>query len=298
MKFIILLTLLTVNAYVFAQNSGYKVLSYNIRYDNKGDGEDRWDNRKEGLIKQVKTINPDVIGFQEVLNPQLEYLGKELAGYKYLGVGRDDGKTKGEYIPIFYKVDKFTLLKNGWFWLSETPNEPSKGWDAACNRMCNWAVLRDTVTHKNFLFLNTHLDHKGKLAQKNSINQIIDFIYNDATGYVYDDTQIRDTTNLNQMPVVWMGDFNLQPNDSLYQKIETDGKATLRKREDSYKVAETKPEGSIGTFNGFKFADNYSARIDYIWVIDLKVKSYRTLNDKLPNGRWPSDHFPVVIEVY
>lgn len=201
-------------------------------------------------------------------------------------------------MPIFYKKDKFTLLKKGWFWLSETPAKPSKGWDAACNRMCTWVVLRDTVTHKNILFLNTHLDHKGKLAQENSINQIIDFIYNDATGYVYDDTQKRDTTNLNQMPVVWMGDFNLQPNDSLYQKIEIDGKVTLRTREDSYKVTETKPEDSIGTFNGFKLGNNYNGRIDYIWVIDLKVKSYKVLNDKLPNGRWPSDHFPVLIEVY
>lgn len=297
MKFIILLTLLTVNACVFAQNSGYKVLSYNIRYDNKGDGEDRWDKRKEGLIKQVKSINPDVIGFQEVLSRQKRDFFFFLHNYASVGVGRDDGKNKGEQVPIFYKKDKFTLLKKGWFWLSETPNEPSKGWDAACNRMCSWVVLRDTLTHKNFLFLNTHLDHKGKLAQENSINQIIDFINNDGTGYVYDDTQKVDTTNLNRMPVVWMGDFNLQTSDTLYQKIATDAKATVRTIEDSYKVAETKPEGSIGTFNGFKLADNYSARIDYIWVIDLKVKTYKVLNDKLPNGRWPSDHFPVVVEI-
>jgi endonuclease/exonuclease/phosphatase family metal-dependent hydrolase len=295
MKRMIIFACLLLPLCSFAQT--YSILTYNIRFDNPADGPDKWDNRKEGLTKLVKGTNADVIGFQEVLHPQLEYLGKELTGYKYLGVGRDDGKTLGEYLPIFYKVDKFTLMKNGWFWLSETPEKPSKGWDAACNRMCNWAVLRDTITHKNFLFINTHLDHKGKLAQENSIRQIVDFIYKIGDEYVVNDSLFINEDILNWMPVVWVGDFNLQPTDKLYNNIAVDGQLTLRGRDDSFIKSVNKPMGTIGTFNGFKLNEEYKGRIDYVWLIDFEAQSYKVLNDKLPNGRWPSDHFPLLVEI-
>jgi len=266
----------------------YNVITYNIRYDNGNDGEDNWVNRKEKVAAIITDNNADIIGLQEVLANQLNYLKKEWKAYSCVGVGRDDGKNKGEYSPIFYKKDKFTLVDKGWFWLSETPDKPSKGWDAACNRICTWVVLRDTITKQQFTVFNTHLDHKGKEAKKNSITVIGDSIASLSIKHVYKDA----SGETYYLPVIVTGDFNFNPADENYSRFATG----QRPRQDSYTLVAT-PQGTVGTANGFKLDGEYTNRIDYIWVTDFTVESYQVLNDKLPNGHWPSDHFPVLVKL-
>lgn len=274
----------------------YTVMTYNIRYKNPGDGEDKWSNRLHGLVKQVRKNNPDVIGFQEVLLKQMQDFNWFLHDYARVGVGRDNGKRKGEYSPIFYKKDKFTLVDKGWFWLSETPAKPSKGWDAACKRICTWAVLRDTVTKQEFAVFNTHLDHKGKEARRNGLALISDSIAAVCARHITHDS----TGKLVFLPVITTGDFNFNPTDENYSRFAVlPGSIDLpegRPRQDSYTLA-AKPLGTLGTANAFRLDGEYTNRIDYIWVTDFRVDSYQVLNDKLPNGHWPSDHFPVLVKL-
>lgn len=147
---------------LFAKNNDEKmnVMSYNIRYDNSGDKDNQWKFRRDFAADLVKFHEADVFGAQEVLNNQLNDLLDRLPEYAYVGVGREDGKTKGEYAPIFYRKDRFSVEKSGNFWLAEDINAVGKkGWDAACERVATWAILKDKNTGKKFFFLNTHLDH-------------------------------------------------------------------------------------------------------------------------------------------
>lgn len=153
---------------LFAKNNDEKmnVMSYNIRYDNSGDKDNQWKFRRDFAADLVKFYEADVFGAQEVLNNQLNDLLNRLPEYAYVGVGREDGKTKGEYAPIFYRKDRFSVEKSGNFWLAEDINAiGKKGWDAACERVATWAILKDKNTGKKFFFLNTHLDHMGKVAR-------------------------------------------------------------------------------------------------------------------------------------
>ena len=127
-----------------------EVVSYNIRYDNSQDGENQWDIRKETLASYLLKSSPDIIGMQEVLNNQLADLSNSLKEYKYVGVGREDGKTKGEYSPIFYRKSKLKVLMSSTFWLSETPQKISVGWDAALERICTYALFIDRKSKKHF----------------------------------------------------------------------------------------------------------------------------------------------------
>ncbi|MEM8889234.1 MAG: endonuclease/exonuclease/phosphatase family protein, partial [Bacteroidota bacterium] len=141
-------------------------MTYNLRYDNPNDGENRWDLRKEFLRDQLKFFEPDVMGIQEGLKHQLDYLDGELSAYSYIGVGRDDGKEKGEYTAIFYKADKLSLIRQSTFWLSESPDEISVGWDAALERICTYALFEEKAGGAKFYVFNTHFDHRGEKARR------------------------------------------------------------------------------------------------------------------------------------
>ena len=161
MRYILLTFLFLSTSSFFKKNNDLKILSYNIRYDNPDDGINKWEKRKGTIINYIKTNAPEIIGMQEVLNNQLIDLQSSLNEYKTVGVGREDGKTKGEYSPILFKTSKLKLIKSNTFWLSETPDKVSKGWDAALERICTYALFEQINTKKQFLIFNTHFDHIG-----------------------------------------------------------------------------------------------------------------------------------------
>lgn len=254
----------------------YKLLTYNIRYDNPNDGENQWSERKEYLCDQIAFYNPDIFGIQEGLHHQVKYIDSTIVSYDYVGVGRDDGKEKGEYSAIFFNKKNIEVLSDGTFWLSETPNEISVGWDASMERICTYALFQNKLTKESFWVFNTHFDHIGEKARTESAKLILDKIK---------------MLNKNNLPVILMGDFNLEPSNSTIQYLSN----VLN---DSQEHAESKPFGPTGTFNGFKFSEPVSKRIDYIFTSknNVKVKKYGILSDS-KNCKYPSDHLPVLIEI-
>ena len=204
--------------------------------------------------------------------------GGLLDGYAYIGAGRDDGEDAGEHSAIFYKTSRFDLLDKGNFWFSETPDVPGKGWDAtSCNRICSWGKFRDKESGKVFYFFNSHYDHQGKVARRESSKLLIARI-----------KQIAGT----DATVFATGDFNAVPTDEPMVTLASDGLLL-----DSYDLSEQPRYGTEGTYNSFKTDSEMKNRIDYIWVTKgTKVKKYAVLND-MQYGRFPSDHFPVMIQV-
>lgn len=184
------------------QDLDLKIGSYNIRYDNEGDREngDSWDDRLPVIVSLLEWEDVDVFGAQEVLVDQLDDMKEKLKDYDAYGVGRDDGKEKGEFAPVFYKTDKFTLLDSGDFWLSETPEKPSKGWDAALPRICSWVKLEEKDTGKKFWFFNLHMDHVGIQAREKSSELVVEKIKEMAG----DETAFL------------TGDFNVDQNNEIY----------------------------------------------------------------------------------
>lgn len=246
-------------------------MTFNIRYDNPGDGENRWDNRKEELVGLLAYYHPDVFGLQEGLVHQLQYIQDNLKEYRMIGVGRDDGKEKGEFTAIFYDTTKLKLLEQSTFWLSDTVDRVSKGWDAALERICTYGLFQQIEGGKQVYVFNTHYDHIGKLARVNSSKLILKKI---------------DEVNNHNIPIILMGDFNSTPDQEPIRLLQ----AALAGG------ASEKIYGPVGTFNGFDrqiFLDN---RIDYIFWKNIKVKTYRHVDDKMKNGNCVSDHLPVVIE--
>ena len=253
-----------------------KLITYNIRLDVASDGENSWFNRREYLCSQLAFYEPDVFGIQEALPNQVTDISTFLPKYNFVGIGRD-GIGKGESSNIFFKKDKFKLLEQNTFWLSETPEIVSKGWDAALNRICTYVLLTDKKTKQTFWVFNTHLDHMGVLARTNSISLILSKI---------------SELNTKNYPVIFMGDFNSEPTE---ERI-----VNLKKRMiDSQDISEQKLLGPEGTFNGFKHNEAVTKRIDYIFLSkksNLKVKKYAILSDS-KNLKYPSDHLPVYIEI-
>jgi len=246
------------------------VLSYNIRYDNPNDGENQWKYRKEIIANYIKEIRPDIIGMQEVLDPQLVFLDISLTEFSFVGVGREDGKTKGEYSPILYNSNRLTLLQTDTFWLSETPKVISVGWDAALERICTYAQFEHKETGQKFWVFNTHFDHIGELARIQSAKLILQKIK---------------MLNINNFPVIITGDFNLTPDT-----------APIKMLQNSYiDVMQKIPGDAInnGTFTGFDKLSNGEDRIDYIFQKDLKIHNSSHIWLKTSSGHWASDHHPV-----
>jgi len=253
-----------------------KVMTYNIRYDNPNDGENQWSKRKTFLSGQIAFFQPQVFGIQEGLVHQVKYLDSVFADYSYVGVGRDDGKTKGEYCAIFYDHTRLKVINEATFWLSESPDEISVGWDASMERICTYALFEDKISKKRIWIFNAHFDHIGNIARLQSSKLILE--------------KIKEF-NADEIPVVLMGDFNLKPTSNPIQHIST----VLN---DSKEVSVEKIFGPNGTFNGFKHNKIVTDRIDYIFTskANLKVNKYAVLSDSR-DCKYPSDHLPVYIEI-
>jgi endonuclease/exonuclease/phosphatase family metal-dependent hydrolase len=270
MKTLVLFLLLSASQLLHAQPQ--TVITYNIRFDNPADGDDAWPKRRDFLAAQIRFHAPDVFGVQEALYRQLEYLDTTLKSYTWVGGARDDGKQAGEYSALFYQKDRFKALSSGTFWLSETPEKPSKGWDAALNRVCTYALLQDKKTKQKTWVFNTHFDHMGQEARRRSAELIV---------------QKSKELNTDGYPVIVMGDLNANPDEA---PIEVMKKAFT----DAQEASAEPPFGPTGTFNGFNFHDPVTRRIDYVFVKGLKVRQYAVLSDS-KDCHYPSDHLPVLV---
>jgi len=276
MKRIILLSATLLILILDVQSQTYQFMTYNVKYDEPKDGINCWDARKDNLVNLILKYHPDVFGTQEGLHHQLEYMDSLLSDYTYVGVGRHNGKTEGEYSAVFFKKDLFKVIKQSTFWLSRKPDKVSKGWDAALNRICTYMLLEDKDTGKRFWVFNTHFDHVGKKARINSAHLIYKKINElNTEGYSY----------------IFMGDLNSKPDSDVYHYL------TSLMYDTSNFVEETNSE-SKGTFNGFKHDQPVIDRIDYIFKTNTcgTVKAFKIIDDKI-DGRFPSDHLPVIAEI-
>ena len=247
-----------------------KVMSYNIRYGEGADGTNSWQYRAPFTIEMLEDQAPDIFGVQEALGNQIDFILEFTDGYECVGVGRDDGKKEGEHMSVFWNKKKIKLLKWGTFWLSETPAEPSKGWDAACFRTATWTLMKDKKTGNKFFFVNTHLDHVGKEARKNGLALIVDKIAE---------------INPEGFPMVLTGDFNIKPNDPALKDLDT-------RMESARKIA-VKTDNHH-TYNGWGRASKDSV-IDYIYVSGFSAcPEYQTITKKYSGRTFVSDHYPII----
>jgi endonuclease/exonuclease/phosphatase family metal-dependent hydrolase len=260
-------------------SSGQKplnVLTFNIRFDNPKDAPNDWPNRKEKVTSQILFHEADIIGIQEALHAQLLDMEKGLPGYKYTGVARDDGKQKGEYSCIFYNTNRLELLASETFWLSETPTVAgSKSWDAAITRVVTWAKFKDRKTKKVFYHFNTHFDHMGQVARRESAKLLLKAVDSIA----------------GKTPAVITGDFNAKPQDEPIRVIVDESNPL--KLIDSKAVSAAAHFGPNGTFNAFQTREQADQPIDYIFLKgNWKVAQHATLSQTW-GGLFSSDHFPV-----
>ncbi|WP_228462928.1 endonuclease/exonuclease/phosphatase family protein [Chryseobacterium caseinilyticum] len=270
-----LIMLFSVLSFSMAFCQDLKVMSFNIRLNVESDQDNAWPKRKEEALALLEYYHPDVLGVQEALPEQMKDMKTGLKNYDFVGVGRDDGKEKGEFSAIFFDTQKLQIVKSGTFWLSETPEKPSKGWDAALNRICTYAIFKDLKSKKEFLAMNIHFDHVGNLARVKSSELIL---------------KKAEELNPENLPLVLTGDFNLtedtEPVKILSQNLK-----------DTFYHSEKKHYGPKGTFTGFNVSEVPKDRIDYIFVKGFKIKSHRHINDRRENLLYPSDHFPVLSEL-
>lgn len=252
------------------ESEGLKVMSYNIRYGSADDGTNSWKYRWPATVEMLNDVKPDVFGVQEALDFQVEFISEMVRDYKGYGVGREDGKHDGEHMAIFWNKKTVKMIKSGTFWLSETPEKPSMGWDAACYRTATWALMKDKKTGKKFYFVNTHLDHEGREAQKNGLKLIVDRIA---------------SINPEGYPMVLTGDFNITPdNPGLVDldKIMTSTRKIAKKTDNK------------GTFNGWR-TDRPGPVIDYIYMSGFSsVPVYETIVKKYADKPFISDHNPIM----
>ncbi len=259
-----------------------RVMSFNIRYGTANDGENAWDNRKEFLVDTIKAFKPDLLGTQETLKFQRDYLAEQLPSYAVLGVGRDDGKDEGEMMAVYYREDRFTKLAGGHFWLSETPDQAgSKSWDSSLPRMVTWVKLRDLKADQDtppIAFFNTHFDHRGPKAREESARLL----------------RAKIETLGKGCAVVVTGDFNSaegsRPYQNLFARTASTGASPVI---DTYRVVHPERKPNEGTGSRFRADRTRGSRIDWIACSpDWKVKE-AAIDRTSRDGRTPSDHFPV-----
>lgn len=272
----LVIRILSVIIAVFASNvlsaQSFQVMTYNIRYDNPADSANAWPNRKHKVFDLLKKYDPDLLGLQEVLHHQLTEITGAISQYASVGVGRDDGKQAGEYSPILFKKTRFDLLDHNTFWLSEQPTVPgSKSWDAAITRIATWALLQDKQSGRKFLVINTHFDHMGAQARKESAAII----------------KTKATELSPEVPVIITGDFNCTPEEAPYQ-LMTDGEL----------IELVDPTSQpMGTFCGFEVNKIECKTIDYVFLSsEWRADRYKVISDN--DGKYyPSDHLPVTLSV-
>lgn len=247
-----------------------KVLTFNVLCGGC-EGHD-WFDRKDEVIATVRNYMPDIFGIQEAHVDWMKVFWNGMPEYDYVGVGRDDGKEGGEFSPVFYKKDKFELLDKGWFWISETPDVPSKSWESCCNRICSWAKLKCIACGKTFIAMNVHLDHRSALARKNGVKMINEFAAKQ------------------DLPVVITGDFNIPEKKECYIDMAEGGVFSDVK----YIAKETENEY---TFHSFFHHNCDSDVIDFVFVNKgFEALKYHVCQDKF-DGHYPSDHCPVITEI-
>ena len=273
-KFFLSLALLfTTLTNVDAQS--FNVATFNIRYDNPRDSGNLWVNRAPIVTNLIRFHDFDVFGIQEGLKNQIDDMSTALPEYARYGKGRDDGKEAGEHSVIYYKKDKFKLLKSGDFWLSATPNVPGKGWDATCcNRICSWVYLESTVSKKKFYLFNVHFDHQGVIARKESGKLMVEKIKEIAGNEA----------------VLLTGDLNGQRESEWYKTIANSG--ILK---DAYLDVKF-PYHNNSSSNGFRIPRGMGV-IDHIFMSkQFSATRWGILTDTY-FGKYPSDHFPVMATV-
>lgn len=257
-----------------AQDSSLRVITWNIRYDNPADDKNNWHFRKAELAGFIAAESPAIIGLQEALQNQVHYLDSVLINYDFIGVGRDDGKTGGEYAPIFYDTSVLILIAFQTIWLSETPEIPSTGWDAALPRICTTAQFRIRDTGDTVYVLNTHFDHVGDTARIRSAQIVCDKI-----------RSLPDSAS-----VICMGDLNATDHSAVYTVFSN----ALR---DTRIFSKTIPKGPQGTFQGFAELTPASPRIDYIFTRNCVIMQQEHYTNLRSTGEWMSDHLAVGVRL-
>jgi endonuclease/exonuclease/phosphatase family metal-dependent hydrolase len=246
-----------------------KVMSYNIRMGTAKDGTNSWEYRYPATAMMIQDQKPDVFGVQEAFDFQIRFIEDNFTDYDCVGVGRDNGKSEGEHMSIFWNKKTIKMIKWGTFWLSETPEKPSKGWDAACNRTATWALMKDKNTGKMFYFVNTHLDHRGSEARRQGLNLIVSRI---------------DEINQKGYPMVLTGDFNMKPDDAALTGLE-------QRMQSARKIAPKTDNHATLNLWGKGKADMV---IDYIYVSGFSAcPEYHTVNEKYGQWKYISDHYPI-----
>jgi len=255
-------------------------MTFNLRYNNAGDSLNAWPYRKDKVASQILFHEVNLLGVQEALDDQVTDLQERLSQYKHFGVGRDDGKTKGEYSAIFYDSTRLQWLKGETFWLSQTPTiAGSKGWDAAITRIVTWCYFKDKRTGKKFYAFNTHFDHRGKIARAESAKLLLQ--------------KVKEIAGSN--PAIITGDFNATPSDEPIQII-VDNTNPLHLT-DSKSISKEHHYGPEGTFNSFTSKETGNEPIDHIFIKNkVSVLQHATLSQSW-EGRFSSDHFPVFARI-
>lgn len=276
---LLLVLLLTAGTFSARANDGdpLVIVSFNIRFDNPGDSLDAWPNRRDAVAAFLRFHEADIVGLQEALHHQLEDLNERMPEHRWIGVGRDDGDRAGEYSAILLRSDRFEVKDQGTFWLSETPADTgSIGWDAQITRVATWARLLDLDIDRELFVLNTHFDHMGETARAESARLIRDFLSEHAAS----------------LPTILMGDLNTLPESEPIKILTGDG-SPLRDAKDRSIIPHYGPES---TWNAFREVVP-ERRIDYVFVTDhFTVRRHAALTDRV-NGRFLSDHLPVLAEV-
>lgn len=236
-----------------------KIATFNLRMDTPSDGENAWFHRKDMVNDLIRFYGFDLFGTQEGFTHQLNDILR-LSDYRFIGVGRDDGKDAGEHCAIFYRSDRFKVLDQGDFWLSEHPEKPGRGWDGTCcNRICTWGKFEDLKNHKQFYFFNVHYEYEGDVARRESSNLMISRIKSIA----------------GNQPVFLTGDFNAFPTEEPIRILNDSGFLN-----DSYKITKEAPFGPVCTYHGYDSTIKTEERLDYIWVTDsIQIDKYGVLTN-------------------
>ncbi len=287
MKRITIIVALIISGFTVFAQSYFTVGQYNMRYDSSKDRENGygWELRSKSIIDMVNFEGWDIIGAQELLHNQMLDLKNGLDGYDYIGVGRNDGKTKGEYAAIFYKTSRMKCLENGQFWLSETPEVPgSKGWDTSQCRICTWGKFEDKTTKWQFWVFNLHMDHRGVVARREGAKLVL--------------SRIKEMCG--DDPYILTGDFNVDQKNEIYSIIMDSGMLQDAFHAAKHRMAET---GSMNYFKpGFKVHD-YGLLTYSFWTPVEVTEEMQAAIDAGQEGvvvhqqRMISDHYPVSVRV-
>lgn len=275
LKTLFFVSMLGLLSHTAALSQTHQFASYNIRYDNQNDVGNLWKDRLPHIIGLIQFHKIGLFGTQEGLSHQIKQLSEDL-GYEFVGVGRDDGAEKGEYTAILFDPKLYKLEDSGTFWLSPTPDTPSKGWDAALNRICTWGKFKDQKG-KSFYVFNAHYDHVGQKAREESSKLMM--------------SKVKEL-NTKNIPAILMGDFNVTPDDAAYATITVDPSW-----KDARLISQIPSYGPKGSFNAFDWEKMPDGIIDHIFVQGkINVIRHGILTDNY-GKKYPSDHFPILVEL-